>query len=127
MKKPVRLGSYSPSHREHEPCKDLEPFISRSPETPPLEPKDDYKDDKCPGKTCLEEAEDLARSPAGVAESGGRRSGGRGSAASRAAGTPSGSPSAMPCGSPAKPPPPPPVPTGNYILILLFIARIVQK
>jgi len=41
VKKPVKLGSVSPSHKED--CKDLEPFVSRSPETPPLEDKDDYR------------------------------------------------------------------------------------
>ena len=79
VKKPTRLGSLSPSHKES--CKDLEPFTSRSPETPPLDPaKDDYRDDKCPGRTCLEAAEELAASPDQLQrESGaGRRSGGRG-------------------------------------------------
>ena len=85
MKKPVRLGSVSPAHKET--CKDLEPFTSCSPETPPLEEKDDYRDDKCPGKTCLEEAEELARSPAGSEPVAERQRGGRGSGMS---GTPSG-------------------------------------
>jgi len=93
VKKPTRLGSFSPSHEES--CKDLEPFTSRSPETPPLDPaNDDYRDDKCPGKTCLEAAEELAGSP--EAESGGRRSGGRGS------GTPASGRSPM-IQSPSKP------------------------
>ena len=85
MKKPVKLGSVSPAHKET--CKDLEPFTSRSPETPPLEDQDDYCDNKCPGKTCLEEAEELARSPAGTESGAGRQRGGRGSGMS---GTPSG-------------------------------------
>ena len=106
MKKPTKLGSMSPSHKE--PCKDIEPFISRSPETPPLEAdKDDYRDDKCPGKTCLEEAEELERA---AAESGGRQSGGRGSAT---AGTPSGRSSLL--RSPAKSSRSPATTTGSAI------------
>jgi len=99
VKKPVRLGSVSPAHKES--CKDLEPFISRSPETPPLDPaKDDYHDDQCPGKTCLEEAEELARSPEAPAV-GGHRAGGRGSAGGSA--TPSvRSPTKQPAQSPSK-------------------------
>ena len=109
MKKPTRLGSVSPAHKET--CKDLEPFTSRSPDTPPLDPdKDDFRDDKCPGKTCLEEAEELSRSPG--AESGGRRSGGRGSATS---GTPSGrSPMLQ---SPSKPSRSPAAATGRLVVI----------
>jgi len=43
VKKPTRLGSLSPAHKES--CKDLEPFTSRSPQTPPLDPAhDDYRD-----------------------------------------------------------------------------------
>ena len=113
VKKPIRLGSFSPSHKES--CKDLEPFISRSPETPPLDPaKDDFRDDKCPGKTCLEEAEGLVRSPG--AQSGGRQSGGRGSATS---GTPSGR-SPVPQ-SPSKTSRSPPAATGNVTLLLQVI------
>jgi len=111
VKKPTRLGSVSPAHKES--CKDLEPFTSRSPETPPLDPaKDDYRDDKCPGKTCLEEAEDLARSP--VAEPG-RQSGRRGSAAS---GTSPGR-SSMPQ-STSKPSRSLAAATGSVILLLKF-------
>jgi len=56
VKKPSKLGSVSPSHKE--PCKDLEPFITRSPHTPPLDPAtDDYKDDKCDMKSCSERDE----------------------------------------------------------------------
>ena len=106
MKKPTKLGSVSPSHNES--CKDLEPFISRSPQTPPLDhDKDDYHDKTCPGKTCLETAEELARSPAG-SDGGGRRSAAAASGSEPAvAGR-----SPMPCSSPAKPPPPPPKATG---------------
>ena len=111
MKRPTKLGSVSPGHREI--CED--PHLDLSPETPHPDPdKDDYRDDKCPGKTCLEEAEDLTRSPE-VAESGGRRSGGRGSARS-GRGTPSG-PSAMRRGSPAKSSPQPAAQTGNVLLL----------
>jgi len=78
------LGSVSPAHKES--CKDLEPFISRSPATPPLDPaKDDYVDKTCPGKSCLEEAEELAgKSPTDLetGQGSGRGSGGRGSAQS---------------------------------------------
>jgi len=112
VKKPTRLGSVSPAHKES--CKDLEPFTSRSPETPTLDPaKDDYKDDKCPGKTCLEEAEDLARSP--MAEPG-RQSGSRGSATS---GTPPGR-WTMPQ-SPSKPSRSPAAATGSVVLLLKLI------
>jgi len=117
VKKPIKLGSFSPSHEE--PCKDLEPFTSRSPETPPLDPaKDDVRDDKCPGKTCLEEAEDLARSPG--AQSGGRQSGGRGADTS---GTPSGS-SPVPL-SPSKPSRSPAAATGNVTVLLQVILSFI--
>ena len=68
MKKPTKLGSQSPAHRES--CAD--PILS--PDTTQLDAdKDDYcRDEDCPGKTCLEEAEELARSTDGP-ESGDHR------------------------------------------------------
>jgi len=68
VKKPTKLGSQSPAHRES--CAD--PILS--PDTTQLDAdKDDYcRDEDCPGKTCLEEAEELARSTDGP-ESGDHR------------------------------------------------------
>ena len=105
----------TPSHSNN--CRELE--ISHSPETPPLDPsKDDYCDDTCPGKTCLEEAEELARSADGDAE--GRQSGGRGSVMS-------GTPTSRMVKSPSKPSMSPAAPTGNYITFSIVSNFILLK
>ena len=107
VKKPVKLGSVSPAHREV--CTD--PKTDLTPATPPLkEDKDDYRDDTCPGKTCLEEAEELARSP--DAESGGLKSG-----------TPTGRSTMR--RSPAKPSLSPVAPTGNVTFLLKLTSSFI--
>lgn len=56
-KKPVRLGSVSPAHKDS--CKDLQQFVDDKPDTPEPDPvEDDHTDDRYSDtKSCLEQAE----------------------------------------------------------------------